>query len=207
MSRYARLERMYAGDEYYWGKEPNEFARRALELLRERFGDAASCAVDIGCGEGRDAVFFARSGLETLAVDPTFSGVEKTLRLARDRGVRVRVERGDINTLRLDGPFDLVYSIGTIQYLQPQNRQGQFEHFRSQTSPGGLHALFAFVDHPDVPPAPDWGDDEFLYAPGELPGYYPDWEYLHSRSFIFEDRSGGSVHHHAAEEYVFEKPR
>lgn len=163
--------------------------------------------MDVGSGEGRDAVFLAENGLNVLAVDPTSSGVEKTLKLAHERGVEVVAEQGDINTLRLEGPFDLVYSIGTIQYLRPQNREGQFGHFRSRTSPGGLHALFVFVDHPDVPPAPDWGDDEHPYAPGELPGYYPGWECLHSRSFIFDDDSGGVAHEHAAEEYVFQKPR
>ena len=210
MTEYERLQQMYAGEEYYWGTEPNEFARRALELMPERptgaAPRAAPRAVDIGAGEGRDAIFFAKNGLDTLAVDPTSNGLEKTLRLAREEGVHVEAEKGDINTLRLAGTFDLVYSIGTIQYLKPENRNGQFHHLQSRTAPGGLHALFAFVDHPDVPPAPDWGDDEYPYGPGELLDYYRGWECLHSRSFVFDDDSGGTSHQHAAEEYVFEKP-
>lgn len=114
---------------------------------------------------------------------------------------------GDINTLGLSGPLDLVYSIGAIQYLLPTNRSERFAHFQEQTAPGGVHALFAFVDHPDIPPAPDWGPDEHTYAPGELLGYYAGWACLHSRGFTFEDDSEGIVHRHAAEEYVFEKPR
>lgn len=207
VTEYERLQRLYAGDEYYWGKQPNEFARLALNLLPESPGDVTPRAVDIGSGEGRDAVFFAKNGLDTLAVDIAPNGLEKTVRLARDEGVGVRVQRDDINTLRLVGRLDLVYSIGAIQYLEPGNRVGQFGHLRERTSPGGLHALFAFTDHPDVPPAPDWGDDEYTYAPGELLDYYPGWTCLYSRAFVFEDDSGGTVHRHAAEEYVFERPR
>jgi tellurite methyltransferase len=68
-----------------------------------------------------------------------------------------------------------------------------------------VHALLTFVDHPDVPLAPDWSENEFLYAPGELRGYYAGWRILHTRSFIFEDDSGGEPHEHAVEEYVFQK--
>ena len=204
---YEQLQRLYAGGEYYWGREPNGFARRALELLPRSPKNAGLRAVDVGTGEGRDAVLFAKNGLDVLAVDVAPNGLEKALRLAREEGVELRVEQGDVNHLKLQGPLDLVYSIGTIQYLSPENRPSRFGHFKDQTSPGGIHALFAFVDHPDVPPAPDLMEDERLYAPGELPGYYAGWEILHSRSFVFDDDSEGVPHRHAAEEYVFKKPR
>ena len=203
---YQQLQRMYAGEEYYWGREPNGFAHRALELLPRSTKNDKPLAVDVGAGEGRDAVFFAENGLGTLAVDVSPNGLEKALRLARESGVELRVLQGDVNALELGEPFDLVYSIGAIQYLSPENRRERFGHFKDRTVPGGIHALFAFVDHPDVPPAPDLMEDEHLYAPGELPGYYPGWEGLHSRAFVFDDDSGGVPHRHAAEEYVFRKP-
>jgi len=206
---YEKLQSMYAGDEYYWGREPNGFARRALELLPESADGAKARAVDIGAGEGRDAVFFAENGLDVLAVDVAPNGLEKALRLASESGVELRIQEGDVNTLELGGPFNLVYSIGAVQYLSPENREGRFGHFKERTAPGGLHALhalFAFVDLPDLPPAPDHMEDEHLYAPEELPGYYAGWEALHSRAFVFDDDSGGVPHQHAAEEYVFRKP-
>ena len=198
---------MYGGDEYYWGREPNGFARRALGFLPQGPEHPRPRAVDVGTGEGRDAVFFAKNNLDVLAVDVAPNGLEKALRLAREEGVKLRVMRADVNSLELEGPLDLVYSIGAIQYLSPENRPARFGHLKERTAPGGLHALFAFVDHPDVAPAPDLTEDEHPYAPGELPGYYAGWEVLHSRAFVFDDDSGGVPHRHAAEEYVFCKPR
>lgn len=203
---FEQLQKMYAGDEYYWGREPNGFARLALGHLPEDTENRGRRAVDIGAGEGRDAVFFARHGLDVLAVDVASNGLQKALCLAREEGVGMRAEEGDVNTLNFAGPFHLVYSIGTIQYLWPENREERFAHFREQTIPGGIHALFAFVENPDLPPAPDLMEEEYLYQPGELPGYYSGWEVLHSHSFVFEDNSGGVPHRHAAEEYIFEKP-
>ena len=202
-----KLERMYAGEDYYWGREPNAFALRVLEFLNPARREKSLKVVDLGAGEGRDAVFFAGHGLDVLAVDVAGNALKKAERLAREGGVRLRVRQGDVNTLALPGSFDLVYSIGAIQYLLPERREERFAHLRGRTVPGGLHALFAFVDHPDVPPAPDWGENEYLYDPGELPRYYAGWRLLYSRSFVFDDDSGGLPHRHAAEEYVFEKPQ
>ena len=202
---YEHLQRMYAGDGYYWGREPNDFARRCVQFLPRVPEGRRLRAVDIGAGEGRDAVFFAGGGLDVLAVDVTSNGLEKATRLAEETGIDLSVEQADINTLCLLRKLDLVYSIGTLQYLPPENREKQFGHLRELTSTGGIHALFVFVEAPGLPSAPDWGTDEHLYAPGELPGYYAGWECLYSRSFVFDDYSGGAAHQHAAEEYVFKK--
>lgn len=202
---YEQLQQMYAGDEYYWGREPNDLARRSLELLSP---DATGGlrAVNIGAGEGRDAVLFAVHGLEALAIDLAPNGLRKAVRLTREKGVDLRVDQGDVNTLSLLGTFDLVYSIGTIQYVEPANRRAWFDHLKEHTAAGGINALFAFIEDPKLSPAPDWGTDEYLYAPGELRDYYAEWSILYSRSFTFDDDSGGVPHQHAAEEYVFLKP-
>jgi cyclopropane fatty-acyl-phospholipid synthase-like methyltransferase len=201
--RYEQLQEIYSAPDYYWGTEPNGFAGRALGFLADREGLRA---VDLGAGEGRDAVFFAKHGLNTLAIDISPNGLGKAQRLARERGVKLRIQQGDVNSLELEGNFDLVYSIGTVQYIQPDNRTQRFEHFKKATVPGGIHAMLTFVDHPDVAPAPDWGGNEYLYSPGEVREYYEGWECLHSRGFVFDDDSGGEPHQHAVEEYVFRKP-
>ena len=203
---YEQLQQMYAGNEYYWGKEPNGFARRALDLLPESTGGTTRRALDIGAGEGRDAVFFAEHGFETLAVDLAPNALRKAARLAREESVVLHVEQGDVSMLGLSETFTLIYSIGTIQYVKPANRRTWFGNLKEHTAPGGINALFAFVDDPKLPPAPDLMSDEHLYAPGELPDYYAGWRTLYSRSFTFDDDSGGAPHKHAAEEYVFAKP-
>lgn len=121
--RYEQLQEIYAGSEYYWGTEPNGFAYRALGSLT---GEQGLRAVDLGAGEGRDAIFFAGRGLDTLAIDISPNGLEKARRLSRDRGVEIETRQGDVNTLELEGQFDLIYSIGTVQYIEPDNRPERF---------------------------------------------------------------------------------
>lgn len=188
-------ERVYGRDEYYWGREPGTLAELAIEYLPE--DPTGQRLVDVGAGEGKDAVFFAEQGFDVTAVDVSPAGLEKAERLADERGVEVRTVRADANEYAFPEPVDVVFSSGAVQFVRPEVRPRQFERFKRETRPGGLHAVFAFVDHPEVPPAPDHTDDQYLFEPDELQGYYDDWQTEFSDEYIFEDDSGGVPHEHA----------
>ena len=198
-------ERVYGAPEYYWGTEANELAKEAVELVSPE--KAGGTLIDIGAGEGRDAVFFAEEGFDVYAVDISRNGLAKADRLADKRGVEIDGIEADVNDLRSPEPMELVYSIGTVQYLRPENRERQFERFRCGTTPGGIHVFFAFVDHPEIPTPPDWTASEYFYDSGELEQCYAEWEVLDTREIVFEDDSGGEPHEHAAEVLVARKPK
>jgi tellurite methyltransferase len=194
---FEERERVYGQDEYYWGTDPNEMAEKTVDLASE-FGDMVT-VVDIGAGEGRDAVFFAEQGWEVYAIDISPTGLQKADCLADRRGVPLETIEADANDLSLPDSVDVVYSAGTLQYIRPENRDRQFQRFKEATTSGGIHAMFAFVDHPEIPTPPDWTENEHFYARGELADYYDDWETLQLQELVFDDDSGGEPHQHAAE--------
>lgn len=200
---FEERERVYGQAEYYWGTEPSDLARRTAEYVSEPEGKRL---LDIGAGEGRDSVFFAERGFSVTAVDISPAGLEKAGRLADERDVEITTMEADANELEVGEPVDVVYSIGTVQFIRPAVRPRQFERFQEGTKPGGIHAVFAFVDHPDVPPAPDTTDDQYPFERDELQAYYDGWETLHSEEVIFDDDSGGIPHKHAARVHVARKP-
>lgn len=194
---YDERERAYGAEEYYWGTEPNEMARDTVEVAPDE--NEPLTAVDLGAGEGRDAVFFAERGWDVYAMDVSANGLAKAERLAEQRGTSLTTVEADANDATLPEPIDVVYSAGAIQYVRPENRERQFDQFKQRTTAGGIHALFAFVDHPDVPTPPDWTENEHFYEPGELATYYEDWETLRVEQLVFDDDSGDEPHQHAAE--------
>lgn len=198
--KFDERERVYSREEYYWGRNPSRLARRTVELLPD--DSDGWRLIDLGAGEGRDAVFFAEQGVEVVAVDISPVGLAKADRLAEERGVEITTIVADINELELSGPMDVVFSSGAVQFFRPAVRRRQFERFQRMTKPGGLHAIFAFVDHPDVPPAPDTTDDQYLFGRDELQSYYRGWELLCSEEIVFDDDSGGIPHQHAARIHV-----
>ena len=94
--------REYARDpeRYVFGTAPSDWALEIARLVRP--GDTV---LDLGCGEGRDSVFFAELGATVTGVDLSADGLDKARRLARGRGVRVRWIEGATNRGAPGGPL------------------------------------------------------------------------------------------------------
>jgi methylase of polypeptide subunit release factors len=75
----------YSGDDLVYGAAPNEL----LSSMADR-PPATGEALDIGAGEGRNALFLASSGLNVLAVDQSEVGMRKAQRPAHARGFQYR---------------------------------------------------------------------------------------------------------------------
>ncbi|MFM1651478.1 methyltransferase domain-containing protein [Brevibacillus sp. B_LB10_24] len=201
----AQLQKLYLQEEYYWGVEPSRLAEKILDTIPEDRRKNMKI-VDLGAGEGRDSVFLARAGFELIAVDIAPAGLAKAERLAAKQNTGIKTVEADINDFAWKEPVDLVYSIGALQYIEPQNRSRQFSRFKERTLPGGLHVLFAFVDHPDVDLPPDWGKNEYLYKRTELQGYYADWDIIEQEEVVFDCNSSNIPHRHAASTIIARKP-
>ena len=67
-------ENWYSSDDYYWGTEPADFLN---ELIKLRPLCKASTVLDIGCGEGKDAVYLAQKGYSVTAFDITKTELKK----------------------------------------------------------------------------------------------------------------------------------
>jgi len=101
----------YSGTELVWGTEPNRFVAAELADL------PPGRALDVACGEGRNAIWLAGRGWQVTGVDFSAAGLDRAMRLAAGAGVadRVSFQLGDVVTGPLPaGPFDAV----VVAYLQ-----------------------------------------------------------------------------------------
>ena len=112
-------EEEYKIPEYYWGVTPSKNCLRVLDLMPP---STHLKLLDIGCGEGKDSVFFARNGYDVTAFDVSNAGIEKTKRLADNVGVQVKVFKADILDFRLDTSFDIIFSSGVLHYIKQSFR-------------------------------------------------------------------------------------
>ncbi len=104
----------YADKEFVWTVDPNRF------LVAEAGGLASGRALDLGCGEGRNAVWLAEQGWQVTAVDFSEVGLDKARRLASARGVRITWVLADVTTYR---PKADAYDLVLMCYLQLPTRQ------------------------------------------------------------------------------------
>ncbi|MEU9052710.1 class I SAM-dependent methyltransferase [Streptomyces sp. NPDC048384] len=93
-----------------WSGRPNAL------LVREASGLAPASALDLGCGEGGDAVWLASRGWRVTGVDIAHTALERAALHAADAGVSDRTswERHVLGETFPEGSFDLV----NAQFLQ-----------------------------------------------------------------------------------------
>jgi tellurite methyltransferase len=197
-------DRMYGDSKYYWGLRPS---RSAFEILQRLPPERPLKLLDIGCGEGRDAVFFARNGYDVTAFDLSEEGVRKTRELADRVGVELDVFQADVNEFRLAEQVDAIFSNGTLHCSDPNRRAEIFANFREFTAEDGLHVLNVFVAKPFIAPAPDRDPSSRLWRSGELLGHYADWRIEWSVEEIFDCISSGVPHQHCVNRIAARKPR
>lgn len=160
MDSHAWDER-YSGDELVWSAEPNRF------LVAEVEGLTPGRALDLACGEGRNAVWLAERGWTVVGVDFSAAGLDKARRLAATRGTSLRWRLADVTEYEPppDG-FDLV--IVMYLHLPAGPRHTAFGRAAAAVAPGGTLLVVGHdITNPDV----GWGgprDTTVLYGPDDV---------------------------------------
>ncbi|MCL2109722.1 MAG: methyltransferase domain-containing protein [Oscillospiraceae bacterium] len=183
-------------DEYYWGITPSPMCLKVFSLLPPS-SEKQLRLIDIGCGEGKDAVFFARCGYDVSGFDISVSGIEKTKRLADNARVHVNVFKADINDYRLDENYDIVYSNGAFHCIKPDLREEIIADYKTHIKPGGIAAFQAFVQKPFIAPSPEKEEHFYPLLSGQLFTYFHDWLIEQAEEYIFDCNSAGVPHRHA----------
>lgn len=187
-------EEKYKSQDYYWGIDPSPACYSVLQLMPPV---RHLRILDVGCGEGKDAVFFARNGYDVTAFDISDAGIEKTKTLAENVGVKVRVLKADILDYRLDTRYDILYSSGVFHYIPPHLRNEIMSNYKEYTNTNGLHVFNAFVKKPFIDPPPENEPTSSPWISGELSSFYSDWFIHDCAEKVFDCHSSGIPHRHA----------
>jgi len=166
---------------------------------------AGATVLDVGCGDGRNALFLASRGLNVAAFDVSEAGVEKLRRAAGTLPVRAWVD--DAATYAFDGAFDAVICHGVLHLLARTVQPRVIEGIRRCTRPGGVSVIAVFTGR--VPAPPDLAPFFLgLFEEGELATLFADWHIESAEAYVFEDEHpGGFRHTHAVEKVTARKPR
>ena len=127
-------DQRYAAVDQVWSRGPNEFVERALAGL------AAGEALDLACGEGRNALWLAGLGWRVTALDFSAVAVERGRRLAEESGVSVTWSVADVLTAPLPD-VDLV--VLAYLHLPADQRRRVVRRAWDALRPGGTFFLVA----------------------------------------------------------------
>ncbi|MFB9239542.1 class I SAM-dependent methyltransferase [Plantactinospora siamensis] len=149
----------YSTPERYWWRQPNIYSLSPEDhagslmtqfILRHARHHGPGRALDVGSGEGADAIRLARLGWEVDAVELSGNGVRKIQKFAREAEVQLRIERGDLLTHPFrHGRYDMVICNGVLHYIQ--DKETACRRLQELTRPGGINAISLWSDYTPVP--------------------------------------------------------
>lgn len=198
-------DKRYGNEEYYWGLKPNNLC---YEIMRIKPPVKAYKVIDIGCGEGKDAVFLARNGYDVTAFDASEQGLSKARELADTYGVKVDFFKADVRDFRLEADYDIIFSSGVFHYIPLELRENVVNNLKAHTTTNGINVVNVFVEKPFIPLPPDTEKGEFVvdsWKSGELFMYYHDWLFHKNEEWIFDCDSSGTPHEHCMDVLIAEK--
>lgn len=146
---YVRVRREMA-DHPYWDAfyraahpeigGPTTFAMWCLPLFPQQ-----ARLVEFGCGNGRDAVFFAQSGFDVIACDQSAVAIETLAQEHSHESIKKSLTffRGDFTRLDQEqfGPVDVVYSRFTLHAITQAEATSALAWAAANLRPQGLLAL------------------------------------------------------------------
>lgn len=143
----AAWDKRYAGLDQVWSGRPNG------ALVTEVAGLPAGRALDVGCGEGADAVWLSSRGWQVTALDVSQVALERAAQAAAEAGTAVRwLHAGLLDSGLSPASFDLV----SAQYPALVRTPGQDAErmLLSLVAPGGVllvvhHAFLTVHRHRD----------------------------------------------------------
>ena len=157
----------YAGKELLWTAEPNRFLAAEVSEL------PAGRALDLACGEGRNAVWLAERGWDVTGVDFSEVALAKAAKLAEGRGVSVDWVLAD---LREYVPPVRAFELVAVLYLHlpPAQRRPVLDRAAAAVAAGGVMLV---VGHDSTNIAAGYGgpqDPAILFTPDEVAAELPE---------------------------------
>ena len=202
MTIKTNYENYYACDGYFWGTKEADLCHELIKLVPP---SKDKKVLDIGCGEGKDAVYMAKQGYIVYAFDITKNGIEKTKKMAKEANVEINAFIADINDFEINEKFDIIYSTGTIQYLNDDKIDSFFKKVKDMSNINAINWFNVFVDKPFMELPPDWDIGEKMWPKGKLFTYYPDWKFERIDEIIFDCNSSNIPHKHCMDVLVARK--
>lgn len=180
----------YSSKDRVWSGEPNG------GLVAEVVGMPAGTVLDVGCGEGADAVWLARQGWDVTAIDVSGVAVKRSRHHAESAGARVHFEAVGLLEAVADGrTFDLV----SAQYPALLKTPGHDAEraLIDAVAPGGVLLVIHHADIDRDQSREHGFDPDDYVSPGDVAALLGEGWRIEVDERRARTVSGGSGAHHA----------
>lgn len=187
----------YAQCQCYWGKRPGKFVTFLLDELKK------GPILDLGAGEGKNAIAVAQKGFEVIAVECSeyaISNFECRLQTL-DPHVRSRIKiiQTDVRFFETKDRFQAVIAYGLLHCLSSESDIYKMVDFmKSSTILGGYNVLVTFVRGLPVPEVQNYLTATLLPV-DDFKEMYGDWQIKRLEEDILTEKhpTSKTIHQHS----------
>jgi 2-polyprenyl-3-methyl-5-hydroxy-6-metoxy-1,4-benzoquinol methylase len=149
-------------------KEKEEMFGRPYKELQDYFRNHSTKGkvLDLGCGQGRDSLFFASLGFQVTAIDISKIGVEQMIHKAKEKGLNINGIVADVQKYKMKGRFDIILFDMLLHSFENEQQLGLLKIYSHHLEKNGKICI-VFPD--------DMNSNHFMNMINSLPG---DWDLL-----------------------------
>ena len=135
-------------DSAYKGRPPWDIGRPQKEFVElVRRGEISGSVLDIGCGTGENALFYAGEGYEVCGIDSAPQAIQKAQEKASGRGLQMHFLVLNVLDLpMLNRKFDTVTDSGFFHTLSDEDRLVFVNNLAAILSPAGKYFMLCFSE-------------------------------------------------------------
>ena len=184
-------------DTIAFSNKPNTTITEFEHLINNR-----SKILEVGCGEGQNAIYLAGKGYLVDAFDLSEHGIAKLKHRCKLSNTQVNAFVADLTTYQFEQNYDMIICFGTLHFVAKDEWKRFINKAKKYTNIGGIHIIQIFTD--TVPASEDIAPFAIgLAKDEEIKELFTDWEILQFKSYVFEDEHPNVPKHlHASNKIV-----
>ncbi|MCK9592583.1 MAG: class I SAM-dependent methyltransferase [Methanoregula sp.] len=173
-------------DSAYRGTPPWDIGRPQKEFVElVQSGEITGSVLDIGCGTGEHALFFAQEGYEVWGIDSAPLAIQKAQEKAARRGLLVHFcVLNALDLSLLNRKFDTATDSGLFHTLSDEDRPVFVHNLAAALSPGGKYFMLCFSNE-----EPDGYGPRRITKREIQDSFHEGWSINYIRPATFESRT------------------
>lgn len=133
-------------------------------------------ALDMGCSNGRNALYLSQLGFNVTAIDANPSAINMLQDIIEQEALtNIKAEVYDINRASLDADYGFISCTVTLMFLDPTRIASVIADMQARTLAGGYNLIVCAMSTPAYPCPVNF---PFTLNAGQLRDMYQGWELI-----------------------------
>lgn len=121
---------------YNSGLAATNYAKNSLSFLKKT---NCKTLLDLGCGDGKDSIYFAKNGFSVTAIDFSNEAIKILKKeIENKKNLNIQTKISDIKNLKLNKKFDVIYSNLSLHYFDDKDTKKIFNDLKKYLNNEGI---------------------------------------------------------------------